>query len=172
MRGFRRPDGRYEIDGRIVDAKPVTFETFASEKVIRAGEPLHDMCVRLVIDVDMHVHGAIAASDATPFRICPGAAAAVPELVGARIAAGWRMEVMRRIGGVRGCAHIIELITAMGAAAFQSMSEERRARPEPRNSHGVPLRVDSCFGYAADGEIVARVWPQHAIARRQPDSKN
>jgi len=166
LRGYRRADGLFEIDGRINDRKSQAFVTHPPERLVREGEYLHDMQVRVVVDEHLLVHEAMAVSDATPYGICPQAAAVVAELKGARIAPGWRGEVLKRVGGVRGCAHIAELLVTVGAAAYQTLTEERRKHPEPRNTKGVPLQIDSCYAFARHREVVAQVWPEQAAAGR------
>jgi len=84
------------------------------------------------------------------------------------MAAGWRSEVTRRVGGVQGCAHITELLITLGTAAFQALTEARRKRPEPLDANGVPLNIDSCYAFARDREVVARIWPQHSARREHP----
>ena len=69
MRGYRRDDGLYEIDGRVVDTKSEPI-TLLSGEVRAAGAPIHDMSVRLVVDGDLVVHDVIAVTDATPFPVC------------------------------------------------------------------------------------------------------
>lgn len=65
MRGFRRDDGLYEIDGRVTDTK---FHTVHLEPRgdIAPGDPLHDMWVRLIVDQSLLVHDIVAVSDSTP----------------------------------------------------------------------------------------------------------
>jgi hypothetical protein len=166
FRGYGRPDGLFEIEGRISDCKRVPFTPIGAEKTVAPGELLHDMWVRVVVDDHMLVHEAVAASDATPFGICTDANAAVAGLKGARIAAGWRSEVMQRVGGVRGCAHVAELLIGLGTAALQTLTEARRKRPEPLDATDVPRKIDSCYAFARDREVVARIWPQHSTRRK------
>ena len=168
LRGYSRPDGLFEIEGRISDRKSAPFTIIGATSALPAGELLHDMWVRVVIDAEMLVHDATAVSDATPFRICAQAGEALAGLKGARIAAGWRSEVTRRVGGVQGCAHITELLITLGTAAFQALTEARRKRPEPLDANGVPLKIDSCYAFARNREVVARIWPRHSARREHP----
>ena len=163
MQGYRRADGLFEIEGRISDRKSAPFTVFAADQAIAPGAALHDMWVRLVIDENMLVHEALAVSDATPYAVCPQAAAPVALLIGASVAAGWRAEVHKRIGRASGCTHIVELLVSMGAAAFQTLVETRRKFGEPRDAAGVSRRIDSCHAFARDGALVARVWPAVAV---------
>ena len=55
MRGYRRSDGLYEVEGQLTDRKPHDFQPASGGRPARAGEPIHDMGVRLVFDDDMTV---------------------------------------------------------------------------------------------------------------------
>ena len=96
--GFLREDGMWDIEARVVDTRTYdcAYDEFHRGGMIRAGEPVHDMWLRLTIDLDFLIHDVHAASDKTPFAICPRAASAMRELIGLRIAPGWRRQVRER----------------------------------------------------------------------------
>ena len=49
FQGFRRKDGLWDIEGRMTDSKTYSFPNeYRGE--IQAGEPLHDMRIRLTLD--------------------------------------------------------------------------------------------------------------------------
>ena len=68
-RGFRRDDGLFDIEGRIVDVKAYSFENH-DRGCIPAGEPIHDMWLRLTIDEEMEIHAVEAVTDHGPYHIC------------------------------------------------------------------------------------------------------
>lgn len=70
MRGFRRSDGLYEFEGRVVDRKPHDFEAIGG-RLVPAHEAIHDMAVRLVFDDRMVVHDVRTFTAAAPYAICP-----------------------------------------------------------------------------------------------------
>ena len=55
MRGYRRSDGFYDIEGRITDIRAYDFSP-EKGRMINANTPLHDMWVRLRIDLEMEIH--------------------------------------------------------------------------------------------------------------------
>lgn len=161
MRGYRRADGLYEIEGRIVDRKPQAFRPPGGERIVEAGEPIHDMGVRLVIDDDMLVHDAIAFTAASPYpTICPDAGPSLAAVKGLSIVAGWSNEVKRLLGGQRSCTHLMELLIPLGTAAFQSLTTVRMQRPEPLRPSGRPVKIDSCYAYGSQRELVRERWPE------------
>lgn len=159
MRGYRRPDGMFEIEGRVNDRKtyPLNLPTGRS---IGPGDFIHDMWVRLVIDDNMVVQDAIAVSDSVPMASCKGAEPTLKNIVGLRIAAGWTNAVKRVLGGSRSCTHLMELLIPLGTAAFQSLSPVRNARPDPLDAHGKPTKIGRCWSYDSGREGVMKRWPQ------------
>ena len=69
-RGYRREDGLWDIEGHLVDTKTYSFAN-RDRGQIGAGEPVHEMWIRLTIDEDMVIHHAEAATEFGPYAICP-----------------------------------------------------------------------------------------------------
>ena len=158
MHGYYRDDGLYEIEGHVVDTKTAAA-TIAGNAGWQAGQRIHDMWVRLVVDEDLLVHDILAVSDVTPYAVCREATTAMRAIVGERIVAGWTMMVKARLGGAKGCTHLMELLIPLATAAFQTIAHVRLSRPDKLNSIGRPVKVDSCYAFAANREIVQRRWP-------------
>ena len=62
MRGFAREDGLFDIEGHLTDRKPFDFQVTVGP-LRAAGEPVHEMWVRLTIDSDLVVRDAVASTD-------------------------------------------------------------------------------------------------------------
>jgi hypothetical protein len=160
LRFFRRADGLFDIEGRLVDRKTHPFRRQLSLNDTPAGMPLHDIMVRLVIDNTMLVHDAQAEMAATPFEICRGAEQTLAPLKGLRIGAGWMKQVRERLGGSASCTHIVELLGPMATCAFQGLAPERLAQlNKPGSEKQRQAKVNSCYAYAAEREVVAQLWP-------------
>lgn len=160
MRGFRRSDGLYEIEGRVIDRKPYDFVSASGDRKVPANQPIHDMGVRLVFDDEMQVRDVQTFSDAFPYTDCPDGGNALQSLKGLRMTSGWSKEVRDRLGGARSCAHLRELLIPLATAAIQSLSVVRQGRPEQLAANGRPKKIDSCYAYAANRQLVLRHWPQ------------
>lgn len=161
VRGYRRKDGLYDIEARMTDTKTHAFKRPAYSVAVPAGEALHDMWVRLVVDDEFLVHDVLAATDAAPFPICPEAANALATLKGLRIGAGFQRAVRERLSGAKGCTHLMELMVPLATTAFQTLAPIRLARPDKLDVNGRPVRIDSCFGYASNRAVVKMLWPAH-----------
>ncbi len=110
LRGYRRTDGLYDIEGRVTDTKEHPFRRPATDEDVPPGTPLHDMWIRLVVDEDLVIHDIVAVTDASPHAVCPEATATLKQIKGARIGAGWTRFVKERLGGRRSCTHLMELL--------------------------------------------------------------
>jgi len=168
MRGYLRSDGLYEVEGRVTDRKADDFAPASSDRFVKAGEPIHDMGVRLVYDAQLLVHDVQAFTAAAPYAACPEAVHAMQSIKGLRMSKGWSAEVRSRLGGARGCTHLMELLMPMATTAFQSLSASRAGQPDALDATGRPVKIDSCFAYAADGELVRQRWPLHHRPKPAP----
>jgi len=127
---FERSDGLWDVDANMTDVK--TYNTQRG----KAGEPLHNMWVRLTIDTDFVIREVAAAMDAYPQAACPFAVDPMRELIGIKIGAGWQGEVRKRIGGALGCTHLRELLAPMATTAMQAMGNVLRHRGSGKQRQG------------------------------------
>lgn len=159
--GFRRSDGLWDVEGRIVDTKSYGFSNY-DRAYVAAGEPLHEMAVRITVGEDFVVRDVEAATEASPFTVCPAIAANYRKLVGVRMGTGWRRKVRELMGGTEGCTHITEMIGAMATVVFQTMYPILAAegKIKPVGGQRPPL-LNSCHAFRSDGPIVAREYPAY-----------
>lgn len=160
MRGWRRSDGLFELEGQVTDRKPHDFEPWRGGKLVLAGDPIHDMGVRLVFDQELCIHGVETFTTAAPYGECPEGGRALQVLIGLRMTSGWSKEVRTRLGGALSCTHLMELLIPMATTAFQSLSQVNRRRAERVDAVGRPLKIDSCYAYGQERELVRVYWPQ------------
>jgi hypothetical protein len=159
IRFFQRADGLFEVEGHLLDRKAHPFRRLLHERDIPPGTPLHDILVRLVIDESLLVHDASASLAASPFDVCRGAANTLAPLKGLRIGAGWNRRVRELLGGAASCTHIVELLGPMATTALQGLAPQRLARMTQAGSDERKSKIDSCYAYGRDREVVARFWP-------------
>ena len=168
MRGFRRSDGLFEVEGTVTDRKPHSFEPVSGGRAVPAHQPIHHMGVRLVFDETMLVHDVQTFTDAAPYTECPEGGRALETLKGLRMTGGWSKEVRNRLGGERSCTHLMELLSPLATVAFQSLSMVNSGRALRLDENGRPLKIDSCYAYGAERQLVQKLWPQfHRPAKRQ-----
>lgn len=169
LRFFRRSDDLFEVEGRLVDTKTHPFRRLLAEEDAPPGHHLHDITVRLVLDSELRVHAANTEMAATPFNICPGAAVALQALVGLNIGAGWNKRVRELLGGVASCTHIVELLGPMATTVLQGIAPLRIvSSDDPEEGAQRRFRVDSCYAFATEREVVARLLPR--LQREKPET--
>lgn len=158
FRGFRRGDGLWDIEAHLTDVKTYGFpNTYRGE--IAAGEPVHDMWLRVTLDDDFIVQGIEAVTDGSPFRTCPQITPNFQKMIGVRMSSGWRRTVRERLGGVEGCTHLVEALGAMATVAFQTLHAGLKNKREKTARLGKPPLIDTCHAFASDGEVVEKLWP-------------
>lgn len=161
--GFRRADGLWDIEGHLVDTKSYAFEN-RERGTVNPGTPLHDMWLRLTIDDSMVVRAVAASTDASPYRLCGEVPPRFETLVGVAIGKGWRRAIQERLGGAKGCTHLVELLGPIATTAFQTMAMVRRAS-EAADPALSPVRLNSCYAYREDGPLVKERWPDAYVGR-------
>jgi hypothetical protein len=149
----------FEIEGRLLDRKSEPFRRLFQDRDTPPGTALHDILVRLVVDESLLVHDASAALAASPFVLCRGAADTLAPLKGLRIGAGWNKRVRELLGGAASCTHIVEMLGPMATTAYQGMAPQRLARMAQAGNDEHKSKIDSCYSYGKDREVVARLWP-------------
>ena len=121
-----------------------------------AGEPIHDMWLRITVDKQLHIVDAQAAMDAVPYvGHCGEIVPAYRLLVGLAIRPGYSQQLKELFGGVRGCTHVSELAGALATAAFQTMAGQRVQDPAHK-----PFQLDKCHALDATGPAVGRYYPK------------
>jgi len=160
--GFLRNDGLWDIDVHMVDTRTYDCGYDASHRggVIEAGEPVHDMWLRFTIDLDFLIHDVHAASDQTPFSICPQASEAMRALIGLRIGNGWMKQVRERIGADISCTHLMDLLGQLAATSYQTLHAALEEREAKRESRKKPPIIDTCLALSSSGEVVKSRWPE------------
>lgn len=160
-RGYLRDDGLWDIEGRIVDTKTYSFDN-QDRGVVAAGEPVHEMTIRLTVDDDRVVRESEATGSAGPFTLCGDIAPAYAALKGLRIGPGWRKAVLARLGGAHGCTHITDLLLGpLAATAYQAVRPDREKGRSKPPQPGKPAMLDSCHAMASTSPIARRLWPDY-----------
>lgn len=169
FRGYRREDGLFDIEGRMVDTKDYAFPN-EWRGMVEPGEPLHDMIIRLTIDSDFTVHDIAVVTAASPYAICPAITPAFDAVKGMSVSKGWSKNLIATFGGAHGCTHHLEMLRAMGTVAFQTifgwrMREKRVAGgdsgegPADTKPGQRPGFLDTCHALASDSDVVREHWP-------------
>ncbi len=176
LRGYQRADGLYDIEAQLTDTKSYGSAN-RDRGYIEAGEPIHGMWLRLTVDEQRCIVACEAASDYTPYAICPTAAPNFSRLAGLHIKPGFLKEANKRIVGTAGCTHLRELLQQMATTAYQTIDPARARREaqaagevdKPGSDRldvritakmgGAPAILNTCIAYGTDSPVVQRRWP-------------
>jgi Protein of unknown function (DUF2889) len=154
--GWQRDDGLVDIDAHLVDTKDQDYVLLSGLRP--AGEPIHDMRVRVTVSRDYVIRAIEAVSERVPY---PGGCELIgPEyrrLVGANLMQGFRKRLHDLMGGTLGCTHITELIAFLPTATLQTFAGLRR---EIEPDEGQPFQMDRCHALLHSSETVRRFYPK------------
>lgn len=154
--GFARDDGMFDVEAHLTDVKDHDLTLLTGLR--RAGEPVHDMWVRLTIDTSFTIVAVEAKTDAMPYAGgCDRIEDAYRKLVGANLLGGFRRALQDAFGGVRGCTHLTELLGYLPTAAVQMLSGLKRREDEGDEK---PFQLDRCHALETTTDVVRRYYPQ------------
>lgn len=159
--GYSREDGLWDIEAHLVDTKPTSVYHPKYGVPKPAGWPLHEMKIRITIDRDMVIRKAEAATLKAPFEQCGVPPQSFSALEGVSLNKGWRKAVEERMGGVAGCTHLRELLGSIATMAYQTIASSPEFIAQMDSGEVEPYFIDSCYTYAADGEVVRQMFPDH-----------
>ena len=158
---YERTDGLVDVEGHILDIKPFSHHLLDSHRA--AGEPVHDLWLRLTVDKTMVVQSAEAKLDVGAHGICHLVAPNFAALAGLKIGPGWNRMVRQRVGHGKGCTHLVEMLAQMATTAMQAIWTERAPMGEETKS--APRRLpagmlNTWYTYNDDSEFVREYFPE------------
>lgn len=158
--GYLREDGLYDIEGHLVDVKRYDTENH-DRGAIPAGEPLHEMWLRLTVDIDLNVIGVEAKTVWGPYSICGDITPNFQRLQGLAIKPGWTQKTRELLGGTQGCTHLVELLGPIATTAFQTVYEDRLKRERACGVKKRPALIGSCHAWASDSPVIEARYPEY-----------
>lgn len=154
FRGHERGDGSFDIECTLVDTKGMDVPLLGTGRIVPAGDAVHRMSIRMQVNVELEVLAIEATSDATPYDVCPEATANLQTVVGLKVVAGWTEMVKRRLGGAKGCTHLMEMLVAMGTAAYQTVVPQVRMKGNDASVFPIERKANTCYAYAAERPLM------------------
>ena len=156
---YARGTGLWEVDAVVVDVK--THDTELANRVRRAGEPIHDMLLRLVIDEAFNILEAGSETRGMPYPgECDNHGDAYHRLVGLNLMRGFRYAVYERLGGVAGCTHLTELTQVLPTAVVQAFAGAVINTRGDGADAKQPFQLDRCHALRIDGDTVRTYYPR------------
>ncbi len=156
---YARGAGLWEVDALISDVK--TYDTELANQVRRAGEPIHDMLLRLVIDEAFNILEAGSETRRMPYPgECDQHGDAYARLAGLNLMRGFRYAVYERLGGVAGCTHLTELTQVLPTAVVQAFAGDVINTRGDGAEAKQPFQLDRCHALRTSGDTVRTYYPR------------
>ena len=165
IEAFAREDGLWDIDAHITDIK--TRDVHLASGLRPAGEPIHDLSLRITVDTQFNIVDAVAASDRVPYPgYCDVIGPVYKKLIGMNLLKNFRLRAQDVLGGVMGCTHITDLSAHLPTAAIQAFAGDVFDPNEASQASGKsdkPFQLDRCHSLRTDGPAVAKFYPRWAV---------
>ena len=173
--GYLRDDGDWDIEGCLTDKKSYSFPNIDRGQVA-AGEPVHEMYIRITVTTQLLIKDIEATTDNGPFQICNNITASFHKLIGTQIKPGFQKELYRHLGGTKGCTHHTDLLKSMATTAIQTIfpylaRQEALTKRDDKKSRPNMHQLNQCHAYATDGELVRTRWPELYNGKDETDKK-
>ena len=176
-RGYEREDGLWDIEAHMTDTKTYEFSN-KWRGTVPVGEPMHEMLLRVTIDDSFVIQDIFAATEHSPFQMCPAIAPNYKKLIGIKLGPGWRKAIRMKVGGTEGCTHLTELLFPMATVAMQTIWPIRSKRKqesdtEEKQPQGKrPVVLDTCHAWASDSPVVRENAPKYFTGKPAQDEKS
>jgi hypothetical protein len=155
---YARGNGLWEVDAEITDTK--TRDALLAGGLRPAGEPIHDMLLRVVVDEQFNIVEAGSETRRMPYPgQCDDHGDAYRRLIGLNLLKGFRQAVKERLAGTSGCTHLTELTQVLPTAVVQAFAGDVIDTREG-DSGGRPFQIDGCHALRCDGPAVRTYYPR------------
>lgn len=168
---YARDDGLWDLEATLTDTKSRDFPLATGIRT--AGDPVHQMVLKVTIDTRHNILEAVAHSKRVPYPgHCDTIGPDYRKLVGLNLLQDFRKHVMARLGGMHGCTHITELATILPTAAVQAFAGEvfktrDAAHQGSEADEKQPWQLDRCHALRVDGPTVAQFYPRWFQSRKR-----
>lgn len=164
---YARGNGLWEVDAEIRDVK--TRDAKLAGGLRKAGDPIHDMLLRLVVDEKLNILEAGSETRWMPYPgQCDDHGDAYAALAGLNLLKGFRQAVKERLSGTAGCTHLTELTQVLPTAVIQAFAGEVIDTRE--DSEHKPFQIDRCHALRSEGEAVKLFYPRWYRGAEDPEA--
>ena len=160
--GYKRDDGLWDIEGHLKDTKTYNFKT-DYRGIMKSGMPVHNMSIRLTLDDNLTIKDVHVDMENHPYSSCPFVLPNFKRLIGLSIKKGFRKNVYSKVGGIKGCTHLVELLFPIATTAFQtiySYKAFKNTKTKSIQSDNAPALINSCHSWRDNGEVIKRYYPK------------
>ncbi len=151
-------------EGRLTDVRLKDYYKFTGE-VVDAGT-LHDMKLILLIKIpELVIEDLEVILEAVPRLDCQEITKSLDPVIGMSISSGFSSRVRELAGGVKGCTHLVHLLTTMAPAVMQGywayhyqqkpdITKVKEGRKAGTMGRGLK---NSCYAWREDGDAYQKM---------------
>jgi hypothetical protein len=132
-----------------------------------AGRPLHEMWLRLTVDIDLNIVAVEAKTVWGPYTMCGDITPNFQRLKGLAIKPGFSVRTRELLGGIQGCTHLVELLGPIATTAFQTVYSERVGRDRASGVTKRPALIGSCHAWASDSPMIEKRYPEFFTGKKK-----
>ena len=159
---FEREDGLWDIEAQMQDRK--TYPFILASALRPAGEPLHNMILRVTVDNGLNIVAVQAQTLSAPYLAqCQTITPDYQKMVGLNILRGFRAAIRDLYDGVAGCTHLTELANSLPTVVIQGVGVELNIRHRQAvgdEQAGRPFQINKCHALAEGAEAVHLYYPK------------
>lgn len=157
--GFIREDGLWDIEGHLRDTKTYDFNSDSRGEVY-AGMAIHDMTIRLTLNDNLEIVDINTSMDNHPYSICPAILPNFKKLIGIKVGKGFRKNIYAKVGGIKGCTHLVELLFPIATTAFQTIYSYNAFKKKKILNDDTPTLINSCHSWSENNEVIKKYYPK------------
>jgi len=152
---YEYDEQRLVVEGCLTDNRWLEYYLATGEK--KAPGILHQMIIHLLVSkTNLEIEDVHVEMPHVPREECLETINSLETVKGLRIARGFISKVKALVGRGKGCAHLVALLTPMGASAIQGYAAYKLQ--EPSNiSDMINMIVDTCWTWRAEGSLLKLV---------------
>ena len=152
---YEYDDQRLTVVGCLTDNRWQEFYLATGEK--REPGLLHQMVIHLLVNkTNLEIEDIHVEMPCVPRESCLETITDMKSIKGLKIAAGFTSKLKALAGRGKGCAHLVALLTSMGASAIQGYAADK-LREYTNMSTMINLIENSCWTWRTEGSLINAV---------------
>ena len=155
---YLNTDDSIIVEGRLLDERLIPSYRLSGGR--RPPGVVHHMIIRMIVrGPELTIEDIDVEMPAYPHEECQEVKSSLLPILGLRIVTGFSARLKELVGGTKGCAHLIALLTAMAPAAVQGGWSAATRQPVDASdlSQSSMTRIkDTCFVWRSDGPAYAK----------------
>ncbi|MCX7983088.1 MAG: DUF2889 domain-containing protein [Syntrophales bacterium] len=133
---------------------------------------MHHMSIRLLVNgSDMKIEDVAVEFGHVPREYCRETEECLRPVKGMQITKGFTGRVKELVGGVKGCAHLVELLQAMAPASFQGVAAYRAKKPTVLDARLFKMvhdrLVNTCYVWREGGPLTTALQRKMSSLREE-----